>query len=88
MQEALERFDITHAVCVHRHGDLKVGELAVWIGISSAHRAAAFDACEWCIDTIKHRLPMWKKEYYTDGSEPSWVACHACQKAALSASNV
>ena len=76
IDEALSRFDITHATCIHRHGELQVGELAVWIGIASAHRAAAFAACAWCIDTIKERLPMWKKEFYTDGTEPRWVACH------------
>ncbi len=80
MTEAWERFGLTHAVCVHRVGKLDIGEIAVWVGVSSGHRAPAFDACRYIIDEIKHRLPIWKKEFYTDG-DSGWVNCEECSKA-------
>jgi molybdopterin synthase catalytic subunit len=51
-----------------------VGDLAVWVGVSSAHRDAAFRACRYIIDAFKHRLPVWKKERYADG-DAHWVVC-------------
>jgi sulfur-carrier protein adenylyltransferase/sulfurtransferase len=72
--EALARYGINAAHCMHRTGHLKIGELAVWIGVSSAHRDEAFRACRYIIDEIKHRLPIWKKEHYLDG-DTAWVAC-------------
>ncbi|HEY9868376.1 MAG TPA: molybdenum cofactor biosynthesis protein MoaE [Candidatus Obscuribacterales bacterium] len=74
LEEAKQRFDIIEARCVHRVGALKVGELAVWIGVTAAHRQAAFGACQFIIEEIKARLPIWKKEHYTDGSS-EWVNC-------------
>src|SRR5690606_7532225 len=65
--EALERFAALDACCVHRVGDLSIGELAVWVGVSAAHRDAAFDACRWIIDEVKSRVPIWKHERYADG---------------------
>ena len=61
-------------LCVHRTGALRVGELAVWIGVVSAHRAAAFLACRETIEEIKRRLPVWKKEHHPDGAA-EWVNC-------------
>ena len=58
--EAIERFGASHAACVHRVGSLAVGELAVWVGVSAAHRDEAFRACRYIIDEVKHRLPIWK----------------------------
>lgn len=78
--EALERFEISQAVAMHRTGSLKVGDVAVWIGVSAPHRDAAFRACRYIIDEIKHRVPVWKKEHYLDG-DAEWVACHHCQTA-------
>ena len=72
--EALERFAIERALCVHRVGRLELGDCAVWVGVSAAHRGAAFDACRYIIDEIKHRLPIWKKEHYTSGAS-GWVNC-------------
>lgn len=72
--EAIERYGVTDARCVHRTGDLAVGDMAVWVGVSAAHRDEAFRACRYIIDEIKHRLPIWKKEHYLTG-ESSWVAC-------------
>jgi adenylyltransferase/sulfurtransferase len=74
LAEAMERYGVTDASCLHRTGDLKVGELAVWVGVSAAHRDEAFRACRYIIDEIKHRLPIWKKEHYLSG-DTEWVAC-------------
>ena len=70
--EALEKFSVTRAVCIHRTGNLKIGDLAVWVGVAAAHRGAAFDACRYLIDEVKARVPVWKKEHYADGST-EWV---------------
>jgi len=72
--EAIARYGVTAARCVHRTGSLKVGDVAVWVGVSSPHRDEAFRACRYIIDEIKHRLPIWKKEHYLSG-ESNWVAC-------------
>jgi molybdopterin synthase catalytic subunit len=52
---------------LHRLGRLEIGETSVLIVVASAHRAAAFDACRWLIDTLKRTVPIWKKEYFEDG---------------------
>ena len=77
--EALERFGVAHAACVHRTGSLAVGELAVWVGVTAAHRDEAFRACRYIIDEVKHRLPIWKKEHYLNG-DSGWVNCERCAK--------
>lgn len=69
--EALERFDCIEARCVHRTGDLAIGDLAVWVGVAAAHRGAAFEACRYIIDEVKSRVPIWKHERYADG-EATW----------------
>ncbi len=74
LAEAKTKFPICEAVCVHRVGSLAIGDLAVWVGVSSAHRGAAFDACRYIIDEAKARVPIWKKEHYADGSS-DWVNC-------------
>jgi adenylyltransferase/sulfurtransferase len=79
--EALTRFPIRRAACVHRIGDLGLGELAVWVGVSAAHRAEAFAACRYIIDEVKHRVPIWKKEHYADG-DSGWVNCERCAEVA------
>ena len=70
--EAIQRFGIEHAACVHRIGDLAIGEMAVWVGVSADHRDAAFAACRWIIDEVKRRVPIWKNEHYADG-ESGWL---------------
>jgi molybdopterin synthase catalytic subunit len=75
--EALRRFPVKHALCIHRVGSLGLGEMAVWVGVSSAHRGEAFDACRFIIDEVKHRLPIWKKEQYRNG-DSGWVNCERC----------
>ena len=72
LDEALARFEILDARCVHRHGDLAIGELAVWVGVSAGHRDAAFAACRYIIDEVKARVPIWKRERYVDG-DANWL---------------
>jgi molybdopterin synthase catalytic subunit len=66
--EALKNFAIRNIAVVHRLGRLEIGESSVFIAVFSAHRAAAFDACRWLIDTLKQTVPIWKKEYFEDGA--------------------
>src|SRR5579871_836094 len=75
--EAIARFGIEHAACVHRVGDLAIGDMAVWVGVSARHRAEAFIACRYIIDEVKHRVPIWKKEHYVNG-DSGWVNCERC----------
>jgi molybdopterin synthase catalytic subunit len=77
VDEARARFDVLAAHCVHRVGALGIGDIAVWVGVIAEHRGPAFEACEYVIDNIKFRVPIWKKEYYTNG-DSGWVACHEC----------
>ncbi len=79
--EAIRRHGARRAHCVHRLGALEVGELAVWVGVASAHRAEAFAACRQIIDEIKHLVPIWKKEHFDDG-DSGWVNCAHCAEAA------
>ncbi|HST45432.1 MAG TPA: molybdenum cofactor biosynthesis protein MoaE [Luteimonas sp.] len=67
VEEAIVRFGALDACCVHRIGDLAIGELAVWVGVSAAHREAAFAACRYVIDEVKAHVPIWKHERYVDG---------------------
>jgi molybdopterin synthase catalytic subunit len=78
--EALRRFPIKHALCIHRVGSLELGDMAVWVGVSSAHRGEAFDACRFIIDEVKHCVPIWKKEHYRSG-DSGWVNCERCATA-------
>ncbi len=80
IDEALQDFAISHALCIHREGLLELGDCAVIVCVSSAHRGAAFDACRYIIDQAKARLPIWKKEHYTTGVS-EWVNCEACAEA-------
>ena len=74
LQEACERFELLTVSSRHRIGRLEIGDCAVWVGVSAAHRGAAFDGCRYIIDELKHRLPIWKKEHYADGHS-GWINC-------------
>lgn len=74
LSEARARFGVLDLESVHRTGWLEVGEVAVWIGVIGVHRGEAFRACRHCIDEIKRRLPIWKRETYRDGSS-EWIGC-------------
>jgi molybdopterin synthase catalytic subunit len=70
-RESKERFGATRVRIVHRLGRMEVGETSVAVAVSSPHRREAFEACRFAIDTLKHKAPIWKKEFYADGS--SWL---------------
>lgn len=72
LAEALARFDILDVRAIHRVGRLQIGDIAVWIAVSAAHRVEAFAACRYAIDEIKKRVPIWKREIYSDG-DAAWV---------------
>jgi molybdopterin converting factor subunit 1 len=81
-REAAEKFAIDRVGIVHRLGKLEIGESSIVIVVTSAHRAAAFDACRWLIDTLKRTVPIWKKEHFVDGAvwkdgEPFPAELHA-----------
>jgi molybdopterin synthase catalytic subunit len=67
-EQSLKQFEIRDVALVHRLGRLEIGETSVLVAVASAHRAAAFDACRWLIDTLKRTVPIWKKEYFEDGA--------------------
>ncbi|MGH8289477.1 MAG: ThiF family adenylyltransferase [Steroidobacteraceae bacterium] len=79
--EAIARFGVQHAACVHRIGALAIGEKAVWVGVTAHHRDEAFRACRYIIDEVKHRVPIWKKEHYENG-DSGWVNCERCAEPA------
>ena len=74
LAEAMQRFNLLKTAAAHRVGHLQIGDCAVWVGVSAAHRGAAFDGCRYVIDELKSRLPIWKKEHYAEG-DSGWVNC-------------
>lgn len=80
IDEAQERYGVSHGLCVHREGLLELGDVAVIVCVSSSHRGEAFEACRYIIDQAKTRLPIWKKEHYTTGIS-EWVNCENCAAA-------
>jgi molybdopterin synthase catalytic subunit/molybdopterin converting factor small subunit len=71
-QEACRKFGVRHVTLVHRLGRLQIGETSVLIIVASAHRAEAFEACRWLIDSLKKTVPIWKHETFVDGAV--WAA--------------
>jgi molybdopterin converting factor subunit 1 len=67
-ERARSQFQIREVAIVHRLGRLEIGETSVLIVVASAHRAPAFEACRWLIDTLKRTVPVWKKEHFADGA--------------------
>jgi molybdopterin synthase catalytic subunit len=70
--------DVTRVVIHHRTGKLTIGEISVLVAVGCPHRGEAFAACQFAIDTLKHNAPIWKKEWWEDGST-SWVSIGACE---------
>lgn len=68
-QEVRQRFPVIDVAMAHRTGRLELGDVSVAIAVSTPHRAQAFEAARWLIDTLKERVPIWKKEHYSDGRE-------------------
>lgn len=74
VDQAHQQWPILRHILIHRKGTLQIGEIAVLIGVATAHRADAFEACRYIIDTIKQTVPIWKKEIFQDGE--IWVNAH------------
>jgi molybdopterin synthase catalytic subunit len=72
LEEEISRHGILHAIATHRTGPIAIGECAVWVGVASEHRAAAFAAAQAIMERLKYELPIWKKETYLDGTI-EWV---------------
>jgi molybdopterin synthase catalytic subunit len=72
LAEAIKKFGLIDAFCIHRIGTLEVGETAVIVVATSGHRDEAFKGCRYIIDEVKCRVPIWKKEHYQDG-ETEWL---------------
>jgi len=72
--EAVCSLGATRVAVVHRTGRLEIGAVAVAIAVAAPHRGQAFAACSWIIDALKERAPIWKKEWYEDGSQ--WISEH------------
>jgi len=72
--DTLVKWPVDKIVIHHRTGTLNIGDVAVVIAVSAAHRDAAFGACRYAIDTLKQTVPIWKKEVFEDGE--AWVAAH------------
>ena len=70
--ETAQRFPVIGVAVVHRVGELAIGDLAVVLAVSAAHRGQAFDAARWCIDELKSTVPIWKEQTFADGST-EWV---------------
>jgi molybdopterin synthase catalytic subunit len=79
-QEVHQRWYPVNAVVIHhRTGSLRVGEISVLVAVGCPHRAEAFEACRYAIDTLKHQAPIWKKEHWQDGAS-TWVSINACEQ--------
>lgn len=74
IETAKSKWPILKVVVHHRTGIMQIGEVPVVIAVSTAHRAAGFEACQFIIDTLKETVPIWKKEFFEDGEV--WVAAH------------
>jgi len=72
--QAKAQFGVREVLIHHRTGLVEIGEEAVVIIVAAPHRKAAFQACEFCIDTLKETVPIWKKEFFEDGEV--WVSAH------------
>ncbi len=72
IEHAKEKFEINEAACSHRIGQLVIGDLAIWVGVSTDHRQAAFEACQYILSSVKKDVPIWKNEYYENG-ESGWI---------------
>ena len=79
--EARDRWRLTDALIIHRHGPMRPGEIIMMVATASRHRADAFAAAEFLMDYLKSRAPFWKKEHGADG--PAWVAARDEDEAAL-----
>ncbi|TGK05489.1 molybdenum cofactor biosynthesis protein MoaE [Leptospira langatensis] len=75
LSDAKEKWDLLHVDCTHRLGKLNISEIAVTVEVGSMHRAEAYAANRYIIDRVKHEVPIWKKEFYSDGSSEWSQGC-------------
>ena len=73
-ESIIDRFEIEKVAVAHRYGNIAIGETAFAVAVSAAHRQAAFDACAAIVDEVKAKLPIWKHQKFTDGTD-QWVNC-------------
>ena len=73
-EKACEKWNLNKVIMHHAIGRKKIKEPVVLVGASSAHRDACFEACRYLIDTLKERVPIWKKEFFSD--KTVWVSAH------------
>ena len=73
-KEVIKDFDIEKVAVAHRYGDIAIGETAFAVAVSAAHRQAAFDSCSAIVNAVKEKLPIWKYQKFSDGSD-EWVNC-------------
>jgi len=73
--ETVAKFRVHHCRVVHRTGDLCIGEVAIYAVVRAAHRREAFAAAQYAVDAVKHRVPVWKEEFYGDGSSAFVQGC-------------
>lgn len=71
--EARAKWPECNVAIAHRVGSLRIGEASVVVAVGSPHRGEAFDACEYCIDALKARVEVWKREHYADGADARWL---------------
>ncbi len=74
LKQIKEEFGLGAIQCVHRYGPLQIGDIAVWVAAIAPHRGECFEAVAKAMSQIKHRLPIWKHEFYVDGTD-AWVQC-------------
>lgn len=74
VRDIAEKLDVTHIAAAHRVGDIPIGEAALVVAVGSSHRGDAFGACREIVDQIKLQLPVWKHQYFADGTD-EWVNC-------------
>ena len=72
IDESIKRWKLSSCIVVHRYGRVNMKEASILISLSSPHRKESFQASQYIIDTIKERVPIWKKEFYIDGSQ--WIS--------------
>jgi molybdopterin synthase catalytic subunit len=73
--ETVKKYKVRNISLIHRIGKIPIGEVALWAGVSSIHREESFEACRFLVEAVKHKVPIWKMENYTNGSQ-QWVECH------------
>jgi molybdopterin synthase catalytic subunit len=81
-EEAMKRFNVNEIAIVHRYGNLNVSENIMMIAVGAGHRPEAFDACRYVLETIKEKVPIWKKEFTPDGDY--WIEGEEYERAGIS----